>query len=119
MSTAAGLAMWLLQQGGASALILSRSLGMAWTAPAWGTPALGWRLRVALAALLTAVLSPGGGPTLEAPAEGPALARACVAEGAVGAALGLSAALVIAGARQAGEIVGGQGGLSAVALLDP
>src|SRR5262249_50971518 len=35
------------------------------------------------------------------------------------AALGLSAALVIAGARQAGEIVGGQGGVSAAALLDP
>src|SRR6185312_11238172 len=38
---------------------------------------------------------------------------------AVGAALGWSAALVVAGARQAGEIVGAQAGLSPAALFDP
>ena len=37
----------------------------------------------------------------------------------VGAGIGWSASLVIAGARQAGEIVGAQAGLSAAALFDP
>ena len=37
----------------------------------------------------------------------------------MGLALGFAASLVIAGARQAGEIVGGQAGLSAASLFDP
>src|SRR5262245_19597679 len=119
MSTATAIEVLLLRYGGALALILSRASGMARTAPAWGAPALGWRLRLALAATLTAILAPAVGPGLEAPADGVALGRACAAEAAVGAALGMSAALVIAGARQAGELVGGQAGLWAAALLDP
>ncbi len=40
-------------------------------------------------------------------------------EAIIGAALGATAALVVAGARQAGEIVGAQAGLSPASLLDP
>ena len=43
----------------------------------------------------------------------------CLVEVLVGAALGWSAALIVAGARQAGEVVGRQAGLSAAALFDP
>ena len=37
----------------------------------------------------------------------------------VGGAIGWTAGLIIAGARQAGEVVGAQAGLSAAALFDP
>ena len=47
------------------------------------------------------------------------MGRACLVEGLGGAALGWSAALIVAGARQAGELVGLQAGLSPAALLDP
>jgi flagellar biosynthesis protein FliR len=40
-------------------------------------------------------------------------------EGLIGAALGFSAALIVAGARQAGEVVALQAGLAPAALFDP
>ncbi|WP_422928319.1 flagellar biosynthetic protein FliR [Singulisphaera sp. PoT] len=110
---------WLLAHGGVVALILARVLGMAWTAPALATPGVDSRARLILGALLAAVLIPSVGPQLAAPLGWEDLARACLAELAVGAALGWSASLIIAGARQAGELVGAQAGLSAAALFDP
>jgi flagellar biosynthetic protein FliR len=112
---------WL---GNASAwtLVLARVLGLAWTAPALATPGLGGRFRLALAVLLCAVVLPVVGPSLAeapAPADWTTAGRACLIEGLVGAALGWSAALIVAGARQAGELVGLQSGLSPAALLDP
>lgn len=104
---------------GVAALVLARSSGLAWTAPAWGTAGLGWRLRLALAALVTAVVAPVVGPGLETPTAWAALGWSCAVEVAVGAALGMAAALIVAGARQAGEVVGMQAGLSAASLLDP
>ena len=99
--------------------MLARVTGLAWTGPALATPGLGWRFRLGLAVLLAAVLLPVVEP-MARPPEGPAaVARACVVEVLVGAALGWSAALVVAGARQAGEIIGLQAGLSPAALLDP
>jgi flagellar biosynthesis protein FliR len=101
----------------------ARVLGLAWTAPALATPGLGVRFRLALAALLVAVVLPVAEPSLAAaapaPSDGVAVARACLVEGMIGAALGFSAALIVAGARQAGELVGLQAGLSPAALLDP
>jgi flagellar biosynthesis protein FliR len=113
--------MWLLGHAGIAALVLARVLGLAWTAPALGTPGLGARFRLLLAALLGAVVLPLVGPSLAAgaPAGWAALGRACLVEGLVGAALGWSAALIVAGARQAGELVGLQAGLSPAALVDP
>jgi flagellar biosynthesis protein FliR len=115
------LVFWFLGHAGLAALVLARVLGLAWTAPALATPGLGGRVRLVLAALLGAVVLPLVGPSLVAgaPAGWAAVGRACLVEGLVGAALGWSAALVVAGARQAGELVGLQAGLSPAALLDP
>lgn len=101
------------------ALVLARVAGLVWIAPAWGAAALGIRLRLALAALLTALILPGVYSDVASPSTPVAWALALVVEAIVGAGLGLSAALVIAGARQAGEIVGMQAGLSAASLFDP
>src|SRR5205823_4880255 len=49
----------------------------------------------------------------------PADLTAWVVSHAGTAALGLSAALVVAGARQAGELVGAQAGFAPAALFDP
>lgn len=101
-------------------LVFARGAGVAWTAPALGTPGMEGRFRVILAALLGFVLAPAVeamGTAPEAPLT--ALGAACVVEALVGAALGWSAALVVAGARQAGELVGMQAGFSAAALFDP
>ncbi|MBV8269124.1 MAG: flagellar biosynthetic protein FliR [Planctomycetaceae bacterium] len=112
---------WLWGQAGASALVLvlARVAGLTWTAPALATSGLDWRLRLGLAALLGVILLPVIGPEVAVPAGWPALGRACLAEALIGAGLGWSAALIVAGARQAGEIVGAQAGLSAAALFDP
>jgi flagellar biosynthesis protein FliR len=100
-------------------LVLARVAGACWTAPALATPGLGARPRLLLAVLLTAVVAPALVPGLDAPGDGLGLARAGLAELFAGAVLGWSAALVVAGARQAGELVGAQAGLSPAALFDP
>jgi flagellar biosynthetic protein FliR len=113
-------------------LIASRSAGLVWTAPGWGMPGLGWRIRLGLAVLLAALLTPGVGPSVgdavagsigggagRGPIDLWLLAPACVIEAAVGMGLGLAVGLVVAAARQAGEIVGSQAGLAPSALLDP
>src|SRR5437867_3494744 len=104
----------LLEHAGVWALVLARVLGLSWTAPALATPGLGGRFRLGLAALLSALVLPVVGPSLTpaAPAGWAAVGRACLVEGLVGAALGWSAALIVAGARQAGEVVGLQAGLA-------
>jgi flagellar biosynthetic protein FliR len=113
----------MLGSAGVWTLVLARVLGLAWTAPAFTTPGLDARFRLALAALLCGVVLPVVGPSLGAAAPAPAgwaaAGRACLIEGLVGAALGWSAGLIVAGARQAGELVGLQAGLSPAALLDP
>lgn len=130
---------WLLAWARVAAPVLARALGLSWTAPALGMRGLGWRIRLGLALLLTALLTPvvgaipapsGGGISAVLPAprlamEAPwnagtiALARICLAELATGAALGLAMGLVLAAARLAGEVVGMQAGLSVAGLLDP
>jgi flagellar biosynthesis protein FliR len=112
-------AVWLTGQSGSVALVLARVLGLVWTAPALATSGLSLRFRVGLIAVLGGILVPVVGREITAPAGWGALGQCCAAEVAVGAALGWSAALVVAGARQAGEIVGTQAGLSPAALFDP
>jgi flagellar biosynthesis protein FliR len=92
---------------------------LVWTAPALSAPGVDIRIRLILAATLAAILAPALGPSLTVPDDWSALARGCLVELLVGAALGWSAGLVVAGARQAGEIVGAQAGLSPAALFDP
>ena len=101
------------------ALVLARTLGLCWTAPALASPGLGFRMRLALGVALAALLVPTVGPGLPAVATPLALVPAVFSELCIGAGLGWSASLVIAGARQAGEVVGLQAGLSPAALFDP
>jgi flagellar biosynthesis protein FliR len=116
---AAGELAWVVTHAAACVLVFARVLGMVWTAPGCSTPGVDVRLRLVLALGLSAILAPMLGPGLLVPADWSAVARGVVTELLVGAAIGWSASLVIAGARQAGEIVGAQAGLSPAALLDP
>jgi flagellar biosynthesis protein FliR len=100
-------------------LVLARVAGLAWLAPAWALPELGWRLRMGLCLIVTILIVPVVGPAVQAPAQPMALAQACLIEVLVGAAMGWTAALVVAGARQAGEIVAAQAGLWPSGLIDP
>lgn len=119
MASAPSMMIWLQGPAAVAALVLARVLGLAWSAPALSTSGLGWRLRLGLAATLGSVLVPVVGGRVSPPAGWPALGGACLVELAVGMALGWSAALVVAGARQAGELVGAQAGLAPAALFDP
>ena len=114
------LTSWVVAHAGVAALAFARAAGLAWTAPGLATPGLGGRFRLVLAGLLAVILVPVvRGDAAAASMGWPAVAAACAGEVLVGAALGWSAALVVAGARQAGELVGAQAGLSAAALFDP
>jgi flagellar biosynthetic protein FliR len=109
----------LVGQGGVWVLVLARVSGLCWTAPALATPGLGGRARLILAATLTALIAPVVGRDWAPPTSWSSLAGSCLVEVAMGAGLGWAASLVIAGARQAGEVVGSQAGLSPAALFDP
>lgn len=109
----------LVGQGGGWALVFARVLGLCWTAPALATPGLGGRARLILAATLTVLIAPVVGHEWALPMGLWGLAGACLFEVVIGAGLGWACSLVIAGARQAGEIVGSQAGLSPAALFDP
>lgn len=111
---------WLVSgRAGAWALVLARVSGLCWTGPALATPGLGVRGRMVLALALTGLIAPVVGPELASPSTHWGLGFACVLELAIGAGLGWAGSLVIAGARQAGEVVGAQAGLSPAALFDP
>jgi flagellar biosynthetic protein FliR len=110
---------WFLSQGGGMLLVLARVAGLTCAAPAWGTPGLDWRVRVGLAGTLGMVVYPVVGPGLIVPGDSAALGRTGAAEFLVGASLGLVAALIVAAARQAGDLVGLQAGLAPAAILDP
>jgi len=107
------------EHGWSWGLIAARVTGLASTAPAWSTPGLGWRLRVALILLITFVVAPVVNGSWARPSDPMRMGQMVIAEVAVGAAMGMSFALVIAGARQAGEMVGIQAGLSPASLFDP
>jgi flagellar biosynthesis protein FliR len=120
---AENLSAWIVCHSGLAALVVARTSGLAWTAPGLATQGLDPRLRLCLGGLLGLILTPAVGVVCASvPVAGsawPALLSACVAEALIGAALGWSAALIIAGARQAGDLVGAQAGLSPSALFDP
>lgn len=104
----------------ALALVLARVGGLTITAPAWGAPGLGWRLRVGLTLLVTLAILPAVEPSLSRPSRlGLPLAVGVGGEAAVGLAMGLAFALVLAAARQAGDLLGSQAGLAAAAVYDP
>lgn len=100
-------------------LVLARTLGLVATAPVLAAPGLEPRFRLLLAIALAAVVAPAVGSGMEVPSGWMAVGVACLGELVIGAAMGWAAGLVVAGARQAGEVVGAQAGLSAAALFDP
>ena len=100
-------------------LVVARAIGLTWTAPAFSASGLEWRFKLVAGGLLGLVLAPAVGAAGIQDVAWPVLARGLLGEAVVGAALGWSASLVIAGARQAGELVGAQGGFAPAALFDP
>jgi flagellar biosynthetic protein FliR len=110
---------WLVAHASPWLLVLARVLGVCMTAPAIAGPGLAWRFRVALALCLGVLIAPGVEARIGPVPGGPRVAWAAFSEVLVGGALGWSAALIVAGARQAGDLVAAQAGLSAASLFDP
>jgi flagellar biosynthetic protein FliR len=94
-------------------------LGLCLTAPGLAIPELDWRFKIGLAAALCAVIYPVALPSIVVPLGWQSVAFALVLELLTGAVLGFLAAMVVAGARMAGELVAAQAGLSTSTLLDP
>ena len=101
------------------ALVSARAVGLAWTAPTFSASGLEWRFKLIVGGLLGLVLTPALASAPMPALSWQALATALFGEALLGAALGWSAALLIAGAKQAGELVGAQGGFAPAALFDP
>jgi flagellar biosynthesis protein FliR len=100
-------------------LVFARTLGLGLSAPVLAAPGLEPRYRLILAIALTTVLAPVIAPGLIVPNSVQEIIVSVLVEVLIGAAIGWTAGLIIAGARQAGEVVGAQAGLSAAALFDP
>ncbi len=100
-------------------VVAARVVGLAATAPAWGSNAVGWRIRLVLVAMITFAVAPAVESIAQKPSDHGEIGRILVVELCVGTALGVASALMIAGARQAGELVGSQAGLAPASLLDP
>ncbi len=99
-------------------LLFARVAGMCATSPGWSTPGLSWPMRIVGAGWVAFTVWPLVSPSLVVP-EGSIVGWAVLGELIAGVTLGLTAGLIIAGARQAGEVVGMQAGLSPAALFDP
>ena len=114
---------WLIPLALGLLPVVMRSIGLAWTAPGWGMPGLSWRIRLGLAATLSLIVAPSVGSrfvgNLPTGSGWFSWIGSSVVELAMGAALGYSAALVVSAARQAGDLIGAQAGLSVASLLDP
>jgi flagellar biosynthetic protein FliR len=110
---------WVLSHAGVWAMVMARVLGLCLTAPVLAVPELDWRLRLLLAVVLGVVLIPVLDPLIVPPSDRSSAGWALVLEILTGGILGWWAALVIAGARMAGELVAAQAGLSTAALFDP
>ncbi len=110
---------WVLSHAAVWALVLARILGLCLTAPALAVPELDWRMRLGLAAILGTVLIPVLEPMIVPPVGWPGVAQALVLEVITGGVLGWSAALIISGARLAGELVAAQAGLATATLIEP
>jgi flagellar biosynthesis protein FliR len=110
---------WIGPRAGAMSLVLARIAGVCWTAPGLTASGLGWRLRLGLVFTLGVLIVPIVAPTILLPPGPTAAAWALLSEVLAGAMLGWSGALVLAGARQAGDLVSAQAGLSTSSLFDP
>ena len=110
---------WVMSHAGALALVLARVLGLCVTAPGFAVPELDWRFRLVLAVALVAVLFPVLDGLITPPPDWSSAAWLVLLEVLTGGILGWSAALIIAGARLAGELIAAPAGFSTAALFDP
>jgi flagellar biosynthesis protein FliR len=100
-------------------LVLARLGGLCMTAPMTAIPGVHWGWRIALSLILGAVLVPVIEPLFGVVPTGPQLVWQALLELLTGGLLGMSAGLIVAGARLAGDLVAAQAGLSAAAFFDP
>lgn len=112
-------AVWSSGMGLVWALIGARSAGVCLTAPVLAAPGFALRFRIVLAGVLAAWLAPVVAPRIAAPSLEGATVWLIVNELLIGGLIGWSASLVVAGARQAGDVVAAQAGLSVATLFDP
>jgi flagellar biosynthetic protein FliR len=111
---------WVIAQAATWGLVVARIGGLCATAPLTALPGVDGRIRALLALMLGVVLTPLIGPKLgEVSSVDARFVWLALTELLVGGLLGLSASLIVAGARQAGEIVSVQTGLSTASLFDP
>lgn len=101
----------------ALALLGTRISGLVLVAPTLSARTIPHRHRAVLILLLTALLAPVAILGIESPAR--ITPETMLAEVVIGFALGLGAAVIVAGAEAAGESIANQIGLSGAALLDP
>ncbi len=102
----------------ATVLVALRVGGLLLVAPAWSSKQIPMRLRTALLVIFAVLLLPSGMES--AHQAGLAITPASfLSETALGMAFGLSAALTIAGAEFAGELMTTTIGLSGAAIFDP
>jgi flagellar biosynthesis protein FliR len=110
---------WILSHAAVGGIVFFRVLGMCVTAPGLAIPELDWRFRIGLAGALCLVICPIALPSIVIPLGWQNIAFAFVLELLTGVVLGYAAAMIVAGARMAGELVAAQAGLSTSTLLDP
>jgi flagellar biosynthesis protein FliR len=110
---------WIAAHAPIWVLVLARVSGVCMTAPLTVVPGVDWHLRIILSLLLGVVLIPVLEPMIGSFPAGTPVAWLALMELLVGGLLGLSAGLIVAAARQAGDLVAAQAGLSASALFDP
>ena len=100
---------WIASGAAGMALACARASALAFTAAVWSEWAIGWRIRLLIAAALALLSAPWVRFDVQ---EGSIGIEQIVSELAVGAAIGLSSSLVIAAARLAGDLAGMQAGLA-------
>ena len=110
---------WVLSHAAVCGLVLARVLGLCLTAPALAVPELDWRFRLGLAFVLSLVLIPLVESAIVPPVGWSNMVQGVLLEVLTGAVIGWSAALILAGARLAGDMVAAQAGLSTAMLIDP
>jgi len=110
---------WIEAHAPIWAVVIARVSGVCMTSPLTVAPGVDWPLRFVLSLLLGSILIPVLEPTIGSFPPATHLAWLILTELLVGGLLGFSAGLIVAAARQAGDLVAAQAGLSASALFDP
>src|SRR5262249_19691237 len=100
-------------------IVLARVVGVCMTAPVNMIPGVHWAMRFALAMTLGLFLVPVIEPMVGPVAPVPRIAWIASTEVSLGGLRGMSAGLIVHAARQAGDLVAAQAGLSSASLLDP